>query len=96
MSAAQTILDLLDAHGELYGLQLVKLSEGRLGRGTVYVHLSRLEDEGLVSSREEDDVPDARVGLRRRLYKITPQGRRARTATASDFQSVCSTLIMGT
>ena len=67
------ILDLL-AHGdELYGLQLVAASEGRLKRGTVYVTLGRMEDKGYVTSHAED-APDGAGGLPRRLYEATPYG----------------------
>ena len=69
------ILDLL-AHGdELYGLQLVAASKGRLKRGTVYVTLGRMEDKGYVTSRAED-APDGAGGLPRRLYEATPFGLR--------------------
>ncbi len=61
----------------------------RRRRGIIYVYLARMEDEGLVSSRPEDDaVVLAReerwreAGLvlapgetRRRLYRITAAGR---------------------
>jgi len=61
------ILGLLAASpGAMYGLDLVKQSRGRLGRGTVYVWLVRLEDRGLVSSVPTFD--------RRRLYSITSAG----------------------
>jgi DNA-binding PadR family transcriptional regulator len=33
-------------HQELYGLQLVAASRGRLKRGTVYVTLRRMEEKG--------------------------------------------------
>lgn len=69
------ILDLL-AHGEeLYGLQLVAASKGRLKRGTVYVTLGRMEDKGYVTSHAED-APDGAGGLPRRLYEATPYGLR--------------------
>lgn len=75
-----TILDLLIAQSrELYGLELVKLSEGDIKRGTVYVTLGRMEEKGFVESREEDETAD-HVGLRRRLYKPTGLGVRARRA----------------
>jgi DNA-binding PadR family transcriptional regulator len=69
----QLILELLTERGELYGLQLVQRSEGRLPRGTVYVTLQRMEDKGLVASRleeREDPLP----GLPRRLYTPTRAG----------------------
>ena len=60
---------------ELYGLELVAGSRRRLKRGTVYVTLGRMEDKGYVTSRLE--APPANAGgLPRRLYRITPMGRR--------------------
>jgi len=74
------ILDLLIAQSrELYGLQLVKLSDGALKRGTIYVTLGRMEEKGFVESREEDETAD-HIGLRRRLYKPTGLGVRANRA----------------
>jgi DNA-binding PadR family transcriptional regulator len=69
------ILEMLARDGELYGLQLVAMSKGRLKRGTVYVTLGRMEDKGYVSSRTED-APDGAGGLPRRLYEVTPYGLR--------------------
>src|SRR5262245_39178003 len=69
------ILELLVHEGELYGLQLVAASKGRLKRGTVYVTLGRMEDKGYVASRAED-APDGAGGLPRRLYEATPHGLR--------------------
>jgi PadR family transcriptional regulator, regulatory protein PadR len=67
------ILDLLAADGELYGLQLVQRSEGRLKRGTVYVTLQRMEEKGLVESRLDTREP-ALPGLPRRLYSPSRSG----------------------
>jgi PadR family transcriptional regulator PadR len=67
------VLQLLVARGELYGLALVKASDGGLKRGTVYVTLSRMEEKGFVSSRDEVSTPDY-VGITRRLYKVTGLG----------------------
>lgn len=69
------VLDLLAHRGELYGLQLVAASRGRLKRGTVYVTLGRMETKGYVSSHTED-APDGAGGLPRRLYEATPYGLR--------------------
>lgn len=69
------ILELLSAGDELYGLQMVERSRGRLKRGTVYVTLGRMETKGLVRSRAEE-APDGAGGLPRRLYDATPQGLR--------------------
>ena len=67
------ILELLIAEEELYGLQLVRASRGKLKRGTVYVTLGRMADKGFVDYREEkkDDVP----GLPRRIFKATSTGQ---------------------
>jgi DNA-binding PadR family transcriptional regulator len=70
------ILKLLIGHGaEMYGLEMVARSEGRLGRGSIYVLLDRLEERGLVSSRVEDR-PAGTSGIARRLYRPTGHGRR--------------------
>jgi DNA-binding PadR family transcriptional regulator len=75
------ILDLLVEKGELYGLQLVGASKRRLKRGTAYVTLGRMEEKGYVASRLEEAPPDA-GGLPRRMYTVTPLGRRLRDAWA--------------
>ncbi|MFZ5896429.1 MAG: PadR family transcriptional regulator [Myxococcota bacterium] len=67
------ILRLLVERGESYGLALVKASNGKLKRGTVYVLLQRLEDKGLVLSRQEDSTPEY-IGIPRRLYRATDVG----------------------
>ena len=76
LSAKETqILNLLAHKREMYGLQMVATSKGRLRRGTVYVTLGRMEDKGYVTSRTED-APDGAGGLPRRLYEATPYGLR--------------------
>ena len=69
------ILDLLIGAGDRYGLQLVEESGGRLKRGTVYVTLSRMEDKGFVTSRQEERDPHV-PGIPRRLYRITGVGQK--------------------
>ena len=69
------IHDQLVTEGRLYGLQLVKLSEGGLKRGTVYATLARMEAKGLVES-EQEELPAGAIGLPKRIYTPTPQGRR--------------------
>jgi DNA-binding PadR family transcriptional regulator len=76
LSAKETlILELLAQGEELYGLQLVAASRGRLKRGTIYVTLGRMEDKGYVTARAED-APEGVGGLPRRLYATTPHGLR--------------------
>ena len=64
------IIEMLTAHDELFGLQMVELSEGRLKRGTVYVTLGRMHEKGYLESRQEA-LPDGAIGLPRRLYRPT-------------------------
>lgn len=73
------ILELLVGGLEMYGLELVEASKGELKRGTVYVTLGRMEEKGLVTSRQ-DLLPDGAIGLPRRLYQPTALGRRALAA----------------
>lgn len=67
------ILEQLIAAGssELYGLEMVRASNGTLKMGTIYVTLARLQDKGFVESRREDDPKQT---VPRRLYKITGAG----------------------
>jgi DNA-binding PadR family transcriptional regulator len=70
------ILELLIGHGaEMYGLEMVARSDGRLSRGSIYVLLDRLEERGLVNSRLEERAPGT-SGIARRLYRPTGHGRR--------------------
>ncbi len=69
------ILGLLIARGELYGLEIVRQSEGRVGAGTLYVTLNRMSEKGFVESRLEDAPPGA-MGPPRRLYRATGYGLR--------------------
>jgi len=73
------ILELLVEGSELYGLQLVAASKGRLKRGTVYVTLGRMEEKGFIASRLEKGPSDA-GGLPRRIYEATAFGRRVLSA----------------
>lgn len=66
---------LLAARKEMYGLQIVAESEGAIGRGTVYVTLSRMEEKGFVESHQEEP-PEGSTGLPRRLYRVTGEGSR--------------------
>jgi DNA-binding PadR family transcriptional regulator len=70
----RVILELL-AGSELYGLELVRLSDGALKRGTIYTTLGRMQEKGLVESRREDK-PDHVPGIPRRHYRATVEGIR--------------------
>ena len=64
------IIELLDEHEELFGLQMVEMSGSRLKRGTVYVTLGRMVEKGYLESRQEP-LPPGAIGLPRRLYRPT-------------------------
>src|SRR5690242_8938730 len=75
---------LISARSEMYGLQLVEQSNGKLKRGTIYVTLGRLEQKGYISSRRESEDSGG-VGQRspRRLYKPTGLGAKVFRALES-------------
>ncbi len=71
------VLKLLTTNGaQMFGLELVQKSGGRLKRGTVYVTLGRMEEKGYVTSRKEARRAGAR-GLPRRQYQVTALGARS-------------------
>lgn len=75
-SSETAILSLLSSSSTAqYGLDLVRRSDGRLKRGTVYVALQRLEDDGCIASRREASA-DERIGISRRVYCTTEHGHR--------------------
>ncbi len=59
----------------LYGSQLIKLSDGYLGRGTIYTLFDRLVTKGYV--REEKESPTQSYGIARTRHYITGLGRSA-------------------
>lgn len=61
-------------HGEAYGLDFV--SAGVLSRGTCFLYLASMENDGLIVGSIE--LPQRmRIGLPRRRYAITERGRAA-------------------
>ena len=79
LNAAERLILVLLGDGEKGGLELVRGSEGRLGRGTVYVTLTRMEDKGYISSRPDPASQD-RIGMTRRLYRATDLGQQLRNS----------------
>lgn len=80
LSATERIvLELLEAHGDLFGLEMVERARGRLKRGTIYVTLGRMVDKGYLESRQEP-LPPGAIGLPRRLYRPTGYARRVLAA----------------
>ena len=74
-AAERLIVELLADQGELFGLQMVERSGGRLKRGTVYVTLGRMQEKGYLESRQEP-LPQGAIGLPRRLYRPTGHAMR--------------------
>jgi DNA-binding PadR family transcriptional regulator len=76
--AAQTELLIMrmlrDEPAGMYGLELVKASDEKLKRGTIYVTLGRMEEKGYVRSRAKADANHP--GIPRPVYKLTALGER--------------------
>ena len=76
----QAVLLSLIASKEAYGRSILKDVQTRLNRpvtaGAVYATLDRLEEKGLVSSREGSG-DESRAGRPRRYYTIEAEGVRA-------------------
>src|SRR6476660_216371 len=71
------LLAVLRLDANAYGVELARELEARAGRsvsrGALYTTLDRLEDKGLLRWKA-DAGGEARHGLPRRLYAVTPAG----------------------
>jgi DNA-binding PadR family transcriptional regulator len=71
------LLAVLRLGEEAYGVPVLEESRGRTGRSilrpAVYVALGRLEDKGLLRSRQGSPLPE-RGGRARKYYEVTPAG----------------------
>lgn len=83
---------LRDGGAEMYGLELVKASAGKLGRAGVYVTLSRLEEKGFVRSRTP--ASENHPGLPRPRYKLTALGERVLRAAEAASEMMGATIAM--
>jgi DNA-binding PadR family transcriptional regulator len=74
------MVGVMHLRGEGYGRTILKEVQARLDRAVaasaVYATLDRLEDKGLVRSREGKATPE-RGGRAKRHFSITPAGVRA-------------------
>ena len=81
------VLNLLERE-TMYGYQIVKTLTSVPGlvmsEGTVYPLLSRLREEGLVSS----SLVESPEGPARRIYALTPSGRRQRRELNESWKSI--------
>lgn len=85
------ILKLMMNEGsDIYGLELLKKSGGKLKRGTIYTTLSRMEDKGLITSKKEDTIQEG-LTAKRRMYRISGAG----VSAANEFQSSMMDFIGG-
>jgi DNA-binding PadR family transcriptional regulator len=78
---------LANAPQGLYGLQIVAASDGAIGRSSVYVLLSRLQDKGFVKAKRPSADPEY-PGLPRPIYSLTADGARVLAAAESIGMSV--------
>ena len=88
------ILELL-SEGDLFVLELVQRSGGKLKRGTVYVTLGRMQEKGYVTSRTEP-LPPGAIGLPRRLYRPTAFGLRVLDASMVAARAFADRLLLET
>jgi DNA-binding PadR family transcriptional regulator len=65
-------------HGHSILLDILEMSGTRLGPGTLYGAIARLERDGLIESLEPDE--------RRRPYRLTAAGKRVLRAQLSTLQ----------
>ena len=67
------VLRLLAEHPRgLYGSEMVNLTEGALGRATIYTLLQRMVDKGFLT--EVVDPPTASLSMSRTRHKLTAKG----------------------
>lgn len=85
------LLAVVRMEGRGYGVTIRKEIERRTGRevsvGSVYSTLARLEEKGMVTSREGDPTP-RRGGRARKHFRVEPPGARALQATRTMMDSL--------
>lgn len=98
----QDILTVLKAHGELYGLEILDvLNLGReetlgskLGFGTLYPSLNRLEKKGVIEWRWGEETEES-GGARRKYYRINALGVRSLNAVQDYRAGLAGNLGLG-
>jgi PadR family transcriptional regulator, regulatory protein PadR len=81
---------LLLGNGPSYGYQLRRALRARgltIDAATMYRVLRKLDEDGLVASRWTESI----AGPRRRLYRVTGEGRRALDALAGKMTAIRDT-----
>jgi len=88
--SVETLLLAILKDGRSYGYQIVQMLKARsagllrMGEGTVYPVLHRLEERGLISA----DWVVAASGRKRKYYFLTPKGRRSLAANLQRWQAL--------
>lgn len=88
----ETLIMAVLAEGPSYGYAIVRdlkqRSEGllRLGEGTIYPVLYRMEEKGLISSR----WTVGENGRERKYYRLVAKGKRAFAANTQEWQALLS------
>jgi PadR family transcriptional regulator, regulatory protein PadR len=75
---------LLAPRDELPGAEISRAT--KMGSGTLYPILFRLERAGWLESRWETEDPKALGRPRRRFYRVTPLGARSARAAVKDLE----------
>jgi DNA-binding PadR family transcriptional regulator len=92
------ILGVLHAGETAYGVPVHDEIQRRAGRdltlGTNYKTLTRLEEKGLVTSRNGDPTPE-RGGRRTRCYTVTTAGRRELQLSIRTLRQMAAGLDVG-
>jgi PadR family transcriptional regulator, regulatory protein PadR len=78
---------LLNSSEEMYGLQMIEKSNGKLKRGTIYITLQRMEGKRLIESKPQERTKPE-IGIHRRVYKVTSYGVRVYSAFETLVQSL--------
>jgi DNA-binding PadR family transcriptional regulator len=92
------VLATLEKGGEAHGLEILRRLEVggcgllKLKEGSLYPALYRLEAAGEVAGTWEREPPDGRRGARRRIYRLTPRGRRKLQQGRGEWQTFVSTI----
>lgn len=85
------ILAVLQLGDEAYGVTIRRAIEDATGRnlsaGAVYTALGRLETRGLIASTPGESIPE-RTGMRRRYYRVQPEGARQVHRTMQHLRSL--------
>lgn len=90
------LLAVLKLGDEAYGVTIRQAIADATGRdvaaGAVYTALGRMEQRGLVSSRPGETTPE-RTGMRRRYYRVTPEGAQRVYRAYQDLQAMTRGLV---